>query len=44
MAKETWIQCQVQEGEACLRKNYSKEAQQLVKDLTTEKHGKSSTI
>ena len=44
MAKETWIQGQCQEVEACLRKNNSKKAYQLVKDLTTEKQGKSSTI
>ena len=35
MAKETWIQGQCQEVEACLRKNNSKKAYQLVKDLTT---------
>ena len=40
MAKETWIQGQCQEVEACL----SKKAYQLVKDLTTEKQGKSTTI
>ena len=39
MAKETWIQGQCQEVEACLRKNNSKKAYQLVKDLTTEKQG-----
>ena len=44
MAKETWIQGQCQEVEACLRKNNSKKAYQLIKDLTTEKQGKSSTI
>ena len=43
MAKETWIQGQCQGVEACLRKNNSKKAYQLVKDLT-EKHGKSTTI
>ena len=37
MAKDTWI-------EVCLRKNNSKKAHQLVKDLTTEKQGKSTTI
>ena len=42
MAKETWIQSQCQEVEACLRKNNSKKACQLVKDLTTEKQGKST--
>ena len=44
MAKETWIQGQSQEVEACLRKNNSKKAYQLVKDLTTEKQGKTTTI
>ena len=42
MAKETWIQGQCQEVEACLRQNYSKKVYQLVKDLTTEKQGKST--
>ena len=31
-------------GSRCLRKNNSKKAYQLVKDLTTEKQGKSTTI
>ena len=44
MAKETWIQGQCQEVESCLRKNNSKKAYQLVKDLTTEKQDKSTTI
>ena len=44
MAKETWIQGQCQEVEACIRKNNSKKAYQLVKDLPTEKQGKSITI
>ena len=44
MAKETWIQGQCQEVEACLGKNNSKKAYQLVKDLTTEKQGKTTTI
>ena len=35
MAKETWIQDQCQEVEVCLRKNNTKKAYQLVKDLTT---------
>ena len=39
MAKETWIQGQCQEVEACLRKNNCKKTYQLVKDLTTEKQG-----
>ena len=41
MEKETWIQGQCQEVEACLN---SKKAYQLVNDLTTEKQGKSTTI
>ena len=44
IAKETWIQDQCQEVEACLRKNNSKKAYELVKDLTTEKQCKSTTI
>ena len=44
MAKETWIQGQCQEVEACLKKNNSKKAYQLVNDLTTEKQGKSTMI
>ena len=44
LAKETWIQGQCQEVEVCLRKINSKKAYQLVKDLTTEKQGKSTTI
>ena len=44
MAKETWIQGECQEVEACLRKNNSKKAYQLFKDLTTEKQGKSASI
>ena len=44
MAKETWIQGQCQEVEACLRKNNIKKAYRLVKDLITEKQGKSTTI
>ena len=44
MAKETWIQGQCQEVEACLRKYNSKEEYQLVKNLTIEKQGKSTTI
>ena len=43
MTKEIWIQAPCQEVEACLRKNNSK-AYQLVKDLTTEKQGKTTTI
>ena len=44
MAKENWIQGQCQEVEACLRKNNNKKAYQLVKDQTTEKQNKSTTI
>ena len=44
LAKETWIQGQCQEVEACLRKTNSQKAYQLVKDLATEKQGKSTTI
>ena len=43
MAKETWIPGQCQEVVACLRKNNSKKAYQLVMDLTKEKQGKSTT-
>ena len=43
-AKEDWIGAQCEEIETCLNKNNSKRAYQLVKDLTSEKHGKSSTI
>ena len=35
---------QCQKVETCLRKNNSKKAYQLVKDLTTEKQGKTTTI
>ena len=44
MAKETWKQTQCQEVEACHRMNNSKKAYRLVKDLTTEKQGKPTTI
>ena len=44
MAKKTWIQSHCHEVEACLRKNNSKKAYQVVKDLTIEKQGKSITI
>ena len=44
MAKETQIQGQCQEVEACLRKNNSMKVYQLLNDLTTEKLGKSITI
>ena len=42
--KEDWIGAQYQEIETCLNKNNSKRAYQLVKDLTSEKQGRSSTI
>ena len=38
------MQGQCQEVETCFRKNNSKKAHKLVKDLTTEKQGKSTTI
>ena len=44
MTKETWIQGQFQEVEACLKKNNSKKVYQLVKNMTAEKQGTSSTI
>ena len=44
MAKETWIQSECHDVEACLIKTNKKKAYQLVKDLTTEKQGKSTTI
>ena len=43
-AKEDWIGAQCKEIETCLNKNNSKRAYQLVKDLTSEKQGRSSTI
>ena len=43
-AKEDWIGAQCEEIETCLRKNNSKRAYQLVKDLASEKQGRSSTI
>ena len=43
-AKEDWIGAQCEEIEACLNKNNSKRAYQLVKDLISEKQGRSSTI
>ena len=43
-AKEHWIGAQCEEIETCLDKNNSKRAYQLVKDLTSEKQGTSSTI
>ena len=43
-AKENWIGEQCSEIEENLRKNNSKRAYQLVKDLTTVKQGKSTTV
>ena len=43
-AKEDWICAQCEEIETCQNKNNSKRAYQLVKDLTSEKQGRSSTI
>ena len=43
-AKEDWIGAQCEEIKTCLNKNYSKKAYQLVKDLSSEKQGRSSTI
>ena len=41
-ATEDWIGAQCEEIETCLNKNNSKRAYQLVKDLTSEKQGRSS--
>ena len=43
-AKENWIGEQCSEIEANMRKNNSKKAYQLVKDLTTVKQGKATTV
>ena len=43
-AKENWIGEQCSEIEENLRKNNSKRAYQLVKDLTTMKQGKATTV
>ena len=43
-AKEKWIEEQCSEIEENLRKNKSKRAYQLVKDLTTVKQGKATTV
>ena len=42
--KEDWIGTQCREIETFLNKNNSKRVYQLVKDLTSEKQGRSSTI
>ena len=43
-AKENWIRKQYSEIEETLRKNNCKRAYQLVKDLTTVKQGKATTV
>ena len=43
-AKEDWIGAQCKEIETCLNENNSKRAYHLVKELTSEKQGRSSTI
>ena len=43
-AEENWIGEQCSETEENLRKNNSKRAYQLVKDLTTVKQGKATTV
>ena len=43
-AKENWIREQCSEIQENLRKNNSKKAYQLVKDLTTVKQGKATTV
>ena len=43
-AKEDWIGTQCEEIETCLHKNNSMRTYKLVKDLTSEKQGRSSTI
>ena len=43
-SKEDWIGAQCEESETCLNKNNSMRAFQLVKDLTSEKRGRSSAI
>ena len=43
-AKENWIGEQCSENEENLRKNNSKRAYQLVKDLTTVKQGEATTV
>ena len=43
-AKESWIGKQCSEIEENLRKNNSKRVYQLMKDLTTVKQGKATTV
>ena len=42
-AKENWVRAQCSETEENLRKNNSKRAYQLMKDLTTVKQGKATS-
>ena len=42
--KEDWICAHCEKIKTCLNKNNSKRAYQLVKDLTSEKQGTSSTF
>ena len=42
--KEDWIDTQCKEIDACLNKNNNKKAYQLVKELASEKQGRSTTI
>ena len=43
-AKENWMGQQFSETEENMRKNNSKRAYHLVKDLTTVKQGKATTV
>ena len=43
-AKENWVEEQCRDIEENLRKKNSKRAYQLVKDLTTLKQGKATTV
>ena len=43
-AKEEWLHTQRKELDTCLNKNNSKEAYQLVKELTSERQGRATTI
>ena len=44
IANEDGIDSQCKETDACLNKNNSKKAYQLVKEITSEKQGRSTTI
>ena len=43
-AKEDWIGVQCEKIKTCMNKNNSKRAYQLVKDLTSKKQGRSTTV